>query len=203
MKKKHIGQIDEVKIYEVDGEHVRNHRNIEFTNYGQHYRFPFIPVNEVWLDREYKPDERSVFIAQACRERELMKNGESYSNAYSKASSEASGLRHLGGKNVKIQLVSEEDGLKTYIVDGKKVRDSYDIGFTQGGHGYVYAYIPKNEIWIDNDLKPSERSPVELHEKYERELMKDHRMNYTNAHRKASSKEKVFRKKNLKPGLVL
>jgi hypothetical protein len=28
----------------------------EFTNFGQHYRYPYIPKNELWIDQEARHD---------------------------------------------------------------------------------------------------------------------------------------------------
>ena len=35
------------QIWIVDGSYVRGHIDEEFTNFGQHYRYPYIPVNEL------------------------------------------------------------------------------------------------------------------------------------------------------------
>ena len=40
------------QVWIVDGAYIRGHIDEEFTNFGQHYRFPYIPENELWLDRE-------------------------------------------------------------------------------------------------------------------------------------------------------
>ena len=41
-----------IQVWVVDGEYIRTYVDEEFTNFGQHYRFPYIPENEFWLDRE-------------------------------------------------------------------------------------------------------------------------------------------------------
>ncbi|HTY57766.1 MAG TPA: hypothetical protein VMF59_03075, partial [Bacteroidota bacterium] len=46
-----------IAVWIVDGTYVRTNIDEEFTNYGQHYGFDFIPANEFWIDREGKPDE--------------------------------------------------------------------------------------------------------------------------------------------------
>ena len=56
-----------ITIWIVDGTFVRTHIDEEFTNYGQHYAFKFIPANEFWIDREGKPDEMQFFISNQSR----------------------------------------------------------------------------------------------------------------------------------------
>jgi hypothetical protein len=68
------------------------------------------------------------------------------------------------------------------------VRDLYDIDFTEGGHDWVYKFVPKGEVWIDNDVKPEERSYIILHELHERNLMKKG-LSYNDAHADSSQLE--------------
>jgi len=63
------------------------------------------------------------------------------------------------------------DFLTIWIVDGEMVRTLRFIDFTEGGHDAVYPFMPKNEVWIDDDIKESERKFVLLHELRERNLM--------------------------------
>ena len=46
-----------------------------------------------------------------------------------------------------------------------------DIDFTEGGHDYVYEFVPENEVWIDDDIAEKERGYVLLHELHERNRM--------------------------------
>ena len=61
--------------------------------------------------------------------------------------------------------------IKVWIVNGELVRDLFFVDFTEGGHGYVYPFIPHDEIWIDDDVNPRERKVILLHELHERNLM--------------------------------
>ena len=54
----------------------------------------------------------------------------------------------------------------------KLVGDFFYIDFTEGGHDKVFDFIPKKEIWIDDDLNPEERLFILVHELHERNLMK-------------------------------
>jgi hypothetical protein len=68
-------------------------------------------------------------------------------------------LKHYSGK------------IDVWLVNGESVRDKYYIDFTEGGHDLVYHFIPRREVWIDDDLSPKERKFVLLHELHERNLM--------------------------------
>jgi len=66
----------------------------------------------------------------------------------------------------------------------------------EGGHGYVYKFIPKNEIWVEELADKTDQDDVIVHEIYEYTLMKYLKMDYESAHNKATSVEKVVRKNN-------
>ena len=75
---KKILEIEDFEVWEVDGEHIRNTMNREFTNFGQHYRFPFIPVHEFWIDKEFSKGETEYFVNHMLIEWHLMHAGRSY-----------------------------------------------------------------------------------------------------------------------------
>jgi len=81
---------------------------------------------------------------------------------------------------------------EVWIVNGEFVRDFFFLDFTEGGHDRVYSFIPKNEIWIDDDLSRKELKYVLLHEVYERNLMVKG-VNYNSAHKKALEIELKYR----------
>jgi hypothetical protein len=56
-------------------------------------------------------------------------------------------------------------------VNGRLVRSVFDIDYTEGGHDYVYEFVPANEVWIDDAVEEPERPFVLLHELHERNLM--------------------------------
>ena len=80
------------------------------------------------------------------------------------------------------------NGVSVYLVNGFWIRNNLYIDYTQGGHGYIYKFIPKSEIWIDNSIRATEREYVILHEKIERTLMK-RGASYNSAHKIASEVE--------------
>ena len=196
---KKIGQRGEIDVWMVDGAKIRKKIEKDFTNFGQHFRFPFIPLNEFWLDKEAVPNERYFFVEHLLVEWRLMKAGKSYSFALRRADRREKSERKKAGdirgasirriaaqKKAKVRLFSKTaGGISVFIVRGRLARSIFDIDFTEGGHDLVYDYVPKNEVWIDNDVLARERPYIILHELYERDLMKKG-LGYSSAHKKAS-----------------
>ena len=79
------GTRGDFQVWIVDGAYIRGHIDEEFTNFGQHYRYPYIPEKEFWLDREAEHDERRFFIDHLLVEHELMAKGLPYGEALTKA----------------------------------------------------------------------------------------------------------------------
>jgi hypothetical protein len=184
---KKIDELGDLSVWIVDGTYIRTHIDEEFTNFGQHYRFRFIPVTELWLDQAASNNERKFFIDHLLVERRLMSQGKSYSEAIDKADLEERQERRRAGdlarftqkgrilpeaEKVHVRLWKKlASGLSVWIVNGRLVRSVYDIDFTEGGHDYVYEFVPEKEVWIDDDVEESERPFVLLHELNERQLM--------------------------------
>lgn len=97
-------------------------------------------------------------------------------------------------KNIYETKYRTENGIKIFIVDGKKVREQYDMDFIAGGHYYRYKFIPEDEVWIDDAMNIDEIEPTILHELTERTLMKEQSMSYPKAHDIANQKELEVRK---------
>jgi hypothetical protein len=190
LKRAYIEKADErgnLQVCIVDGPYIRGHIDEEFTNFGQHYHFPYIPKNELWIDREAEHDEREFFIDHLLVEHRLMAQGVPYEKALPRADAEerkerrragdVSQMTHHGqtlpdGKSVHERLWKKlESGLCVWIVNGRLVRIAFDIDFTEGGHDYVYEFVPENEVWIDDAIVEVERGYVLLHELHERNLM--------------------------------
>ncbi len=51
-----------LQVWIVDGSYARGNIDEEFTNFGQHYRYSYIPPNELWIDREASNNEYEFFI---------------------------------------------------------------------------------------------------------------------------------------------
>jgi len=186
----YVRQVDErgdLKVWIVDGSYIRGHIDEEFTNFGQHFRYPYIPLNELWMDHEARDDERQFFVDHLLVERRLMAQGVPYEKALEAADREerkhrrrAGDVRRLtqngqklpSGLDVHERLWKTlENGLSVWIVNGRLVRSVFDIDFTAGGHDYVYEFVPPNEVWIDDDIEEPERGYVLLHELHERGRM--------------------------------
>ncbi|MGA2368467.1 MAG: hypothetical protein ABSF74_07860 [Dehalococcoidia bacterium] len=207
LKPPYIKKLDErgdLAVWQVDGTYIRGHIDEEFTNFGQHYRFKYIPVDELWIDREAKEDETQFYIDHLLVEHRLMAKGISYDDAITKADvAEQAERRKAGdlarftkkgqnlpdGAKVHVELWKKlEDGVSVWIVDGRMVRSVFDIDFTEGGHDHVYEFVPENEVWIDNDIEEQERGYVLLHELHERNRMAQG-LTYSKAHAESSRLE--------------
>jgi len=206
MKKPYIKKLDKVgpiTVWIVDGQTVRKSMDEEFTNFGQHYRFPFIPKYEFWIDREFGPGEQQFFIDHLLVERRLMASGMTYDRALERADAierkersktelirEISGLRKPGiVESIHKRLLKKYSRqVRVWVVSGELVRGLFFIDFTEGGHDKVYHFVPAREVWLDDDLSPRERRYVLLHELHERQLMVQG-WTYGRAHRDASKVE--------------
>jgi hypothetical protein len=200
---KKIGKYSGFIVWFVDGNYIRTFINEEFTNFGQHYRFKFIPKDEFWIDKENSNNEVSFYIDHLLIENYLMKKGKSYDYAINKADSIEKRERKKSKfyirtfkrkrlcykeiiNKIHIRLLkSFSKKISVFIVNGELVRDKFFIDFTEGGHDKVYHFVPKNEIWLDNDLTKKERDYVLLHEVHERNLMAKG-FSYEKAHRSSS-----------------
>ena len=84
----YLEKIDErgnLKVWVVDGSYIRSHIDEEFTNFGQHYSFPYIPKDELWIEKETKDDERWFFTDHLLVEHRLMTKGVPYNKALEEA----------------------------------------------------------------------------------------------------------------------
>jgi hypothetical protein len=207
IKPAYIEKVEErgdLQIWIVDGVYIRSQIDEEFTNFGQHYRYPYIPANELWIDREAEHDEREFFIDHLLVEHRLMAEGIPYEKALPKADqAERKERRRAGdvsllirhghvlpdGKDVHERLWKKlENGTSVWIVNGRLVRSVFDIDFTEGGHDYVYEFVPENEIWIDDAIVEVERGYILLHELHERNRMAKG-WTYSKAHAESSRLE--------------
>ena len=178
--------VGDFAVWIVDGFYIRNTLNREFTNFGQHFRFPFIPKYEFWIDKENLTHEEYFYISHMLTEWFLMAAGVDYDSAISKA--DAAELRERKKTSLLNKVLDEKaespkavvkevyetqvekyhDVLDLWIVNGEVVRGLYFIDFTEGGHHFVYKFVPVSEVWIDGDLSQEEMPYVILHELHER-----------------------------------
>jgi len=198
------GERGNLQVWLVDGNYVRGHIDEEFANFGQHYRYPYIPLNELWIDRETESAEQRFFIDHLLVEHRLMAKGMRYEEALPMADREERkerrragdvsrltnhGQRLPEGRDVHQRLWKKlENGLSVWIVDGRLVRSGFDIDFWAGGHDHVYEFVPQNEVWIDDDVEEEERPYVLLHELHEHNRM-EAGWTYNKAHDESSRLE--------------
>jgi len=202
------GTRGDIKIFVVDGSYIRGNIDEEFTNFGHHYRFGFIPEFEFWLDEEAAEDEKPFFIEHLLVEYNLMSKGVPYNEAIVQADKvereerrkagdvdriTKNGTRIPRGEETHLYLWKKlENGIGVWIVDGRLVRSIFNIDFTAGGHPQVYSFVPFNEVWIDNDIKQYEMGYVLLHELHEYNRMKEG-IPYSIAHNESSNLEYLCR----------
>ena len=183
--------------------------------------FKFIPKDEIWIAKSIKPAERHFIISNALTyikgiERGL-DPGDSYENALAKEKSERTkdALNKLHIKNYKTAgnpthkdipkkvyakkygaIKDVKETVNIFLINGEVVRDLYKTDYVEGGHAYVYDWIPIDEIWIEKIVKPV----IILHEFLERTLMKYKKFPYVRAHIAASKAEfehrGIFNKKD-------
>ena len=207
LKLPYLKKIDErgnLRVWIVNGSYIRSHIDEEFTNFGQHYSFHYIPKNELWIEKETKDDEQRFFIDHLLVEHRLMSKGVPYDKALEEAdrverrerrrAGDVNRLTHHGkelpdGREVHQRLWKKlEKGVSVWIVNGRLVRSVFDIDFTEGGHDYVYEFVPENEVWIDDAIEEKERAYVLLHELHERNRMASG-WSYNKAHAESSRLE--------------
>jgi len=194
----------QIQVWIVDGSYVRGQIDEEFTNFGQHYRYAYIPDKEFWIDQEAEHDERKFFIDHLLVEHDLMSKGVPYEKALveadrverkerRRAGDVAKATRH-GQQLPDAHSVHErlwkrlENGIYVWIVNGRLVRSVFDIDFTAGGHDHVYEFVPGGEVWIDDAIVEKERGFVLLHELHERNRMANG-VPYSQAHAESSRLE--------------
>ena len=89
LKQPYLQKLDDrgdLQVWLVDGAYIRGHIDEEFTNFGQHYRYNYIPLNELWIDRATRSDEQRFFIDHLLMEHHLMAKGWPYSKAHAESS---------------------------------------------------------------------------------------------------------------------
>lgn len=191
----------DITVWIVDGSYVRGHMDEEFTNFGQHGRYPYIPDNEFWIDDEAEHDEHMFFIEHLLVEHRLMKQGLSYGDALVEADKAERKERRRAGDVAKATRNGKqlpdgnsahahlwktlENGISVWVVNGRFVRSVFDIDFTAGGHDHVYEFVPTGEVWIDDAITEKERGFVLLHELHERNRMTTG-IPYSKAHAESS-----------------
>jgi len=71
-----------LKIFLVDGSHIRNHFDSDFDQGGNGWAYDFVPKTEIWIDDHVPMAELAYVAFHECHEAELMRGGMSYDRAH-------------------------------------------------------------------------------------------------------------------------
>jgi len=100
--------------------------------------------------------------------------------------------RRPGLKPPYLKLLRRAHGIEIWLVDGEWVRLHKSIDFAEGAHDLVADYIPRRQVWIDDQADLRARRFFTLHELRERGLMEAGH-GYDEAHAAASALEVHYR----------
>jgi len=216
LEKKLLGEVHGHKVFQVDGGQVRKNINEEFTNWAAHWDHPgVVPQGEVWIDKGAHPAEIPIFVDRAIKEGRLAQGGHmapekvrEAGDRYEEAERQKIFGSLVAGKNlaghpgVREVPVAHDPGsepsnrVRLVLVDGEQIRNGPDPqheNFTEGGNHGPYKWIPRNEIWLEQGMQPSELGLTALHELHERRQMLGAGASYGHAHRSASIVEHYAR----------
>lgn len=185
---KKIGDFSGISVYYVSGYWIRKNFDKQFPNFGYREICPYIPKNELWIDYENGSIEARYWIDYFIALRKAINKGKSYLDAVKEANkiekrerAKSKLVKKLKKIKIKEKLIKRihkqklfskyTKKIKIWKVRGNLVRSLFDLDFNQGGHDLVYPFIPKGEIWIDDDLYKKEIPFVLIHELHERRLM--------------------------------
>jgi hypothetical protein len=185
----------------------------EFGNSATQKEFrQLIPKDEVWLSEKTVGPEGLLFMADAVtrlkQEADGVPEGRAYTaglNVERLLRERLNGVKFRAGRPYKrvppeiyveryITLPDVKFPVEVWVVDAALVRSLYKTDYTEGGHGYVYRWVPKGEIWIEHTLDYRELPFIVAHEYLELRLMRDARLDYDTAHAICSKVEFKLRK---------
>jgi hypothetical protein len=161
------GTLDGFTVWLVDGAYVRKNIDVQFTDVDTSPHRRYIPTNEVWVDSGTKGSEIDLMARSGVREAKAMRSGKIWAQAETAADkTERAERKHDQDAHarVKITKLGSNGKVSVWLVKGRAVRDRFDIDFTEGGHGRVYRWMPKNEIWLDDATTADDRPFNFLHE---------------------------------------
>jgi len=90
-----LGRVDDLTIYLVDGELIRNDIDVDFVNGGNGAVYPgYVPLDEVWIDDGQRVLDRTATTLHELIERDLMlHHGRNYDRAHDETNVYESALR--------------------------------------------------------------------------------------------------------------
>lgn len=214
LNKRRLLKHGDLTVYCVNGLAVRNasQADEEFGNFATHDEFPdAIGPKEIWISEKPAAREGVFFIANALTYLARQAAGATevaYDDgiaAERELREHVTGIRFRDGKPHKqvpeaiylseyVTLPDPQEKLTVWLVDGCLLRSYYKTDYTQGGHGLVYPWIPRSEIWVEDGVDRREIPFIVCHEYLERRLMRDDGLGYDRAHEIASCLEYDLRK---------
>jgi hypothetical protein len=70
---RYLGHVTGLAVYVVDGEHIRNEIDVDFTCGGNEAVYPnYVPANEIWIDNALAPLDATATLLHEIVERNLM-----------------------------------------------------------------------------------------------------------------------------------
>jgi len=82
LNKKLFGELDNLKIYTVNGEYIRSKLLTDFIGGGNHLAYNIIPDNEIWLEEIFYSNDKKFFLIHELVERKLIIDGYKYEQAH-------------------------------------------------------------------------------------------------------------------------
>lgn len=184
----------------------------EFTNFAIHADFPaLVPEREIWIDARLFEAEGLFSLANALTRLAAGAKGMDDGRAYAAGlgaertlRERLLGVKYRAGRPHRrvparvyagrfVTIPDPEAAIEVRLVEGNLVRSLYKTDYAEGGHGYVYRWVPKGEIWVEKDIAVPELPFIVAHEYTELRLMRDRGMEYDPAHRIAAKVEFVLR----------
>ena len=195
--KKQFEKIGPYKVYLVSASAIRDKstKDDDFNHFAVHEDFPsLIPDNEIWISRDIDEHERRFLVDNGVNRYVAKEKGikDTYDYALKREKAErekVDGIKFNKKEKVPDKVYSKlyceikEENIKVWLVDGEIIRDLYKTDFIEGGNPFVpYPWMPKDEIWIEKNLKERDRIATIIHEFVESTLIEKKKMSYDKAH---------------------
>ena len=89
-----LAEIAGLKVYLVSGEYIRNHIDIDFTAGGNSGVYPYVPVDEIWIDDAlHGLDQTATTYHEIVERYHMIYHHMSYDKAHDMANSAEDGFR--------------------------------------------------------------------------------------------------------------
>jgi hypothetical protein len=207
-KQRYLSHAD-YTLFTVNGLAVRNasQPDEQFGNFATSDDFPdVIGAREVWITEKLAPREGVFFAANALTQLARTAAGaadQAYDDGIDveRALRESvNGVAFRDGRphsrvpdavylDEYVTLPDPKGRVSVRLIDGNLARSYYKTDYTQGGHGFVYPWVPRAEIWVVYGVDRRELPFIVCHEYLERRLMRDAGLGYDRAHEIASALE--------------